>query len=162
MAWPTATDVKNQFDKLNQTSFDTYKIPQARLWAISIIKSMLARCYSASTMSGWDTSTPDLLTGIFYLLVYGWFAPRVHTGRDITPSDQVAMDARKEAMDMLREICPKGNLEVLDPTTGAPQTRASAYTSNVVHKRVESDIFGMSDYTDSEIDEVETGDEWEP
>lgn len=161
MAWPSASDIQGQFTKLDNANFTAAKIPAARLFAIATIKSWLARCYSASTISGWDTSTPDLLAGIFYLLVYGWFAPRTHTGREISPSDQAAIDARKEAMEMLREVCPRANMEIID-SSGDIVARSSPYLSNVVHKRTEENIFTADEYEEREIDTVETGDEWEP
>ena len=162
MAWPTTAEIQQQFEKLNTSSLATYKIPQARLWAISIVKGWMGRCYSASTISGWDTSTPELLKGICFMLAYGWFAPRVHTGKDVTPTDQAASDARKEAMDMLRDICPRGVLELYDPTSASLIARSSPYASNIVHKRTESDTLSMDAYESIEPDTVDPDDVWEP
>jgi hypothetical protein len=136
MAWPTTSEVKSQFEKLNDSAFDT-KIGRAITFASSRV--MAAGRAAGYDVSSWTASTPPLCYDIALYLTYGYFAPRVHTGSALNPSDEAAKDARDYAEELLDKLF-RGELVILD-SSGLPVATV-AVGVGYIHRRTDGSVFG--------------------
>ena len=134
MAWPTRTEVQAQFENLNNASLNT-KIDKAIEFATARVKAAgFALGYDVSL---WTASTPPLAYHIALYLVYGYFAPRVHTGAQLKPSDEAAKDAREYAEELLKQL-QEGKLELSDASDVKLALRSF---TGFLHKRTEKPMF---------------------
>lgn len=110
MAWPTTSNVKAEYNKLNHDELDA-KIVRAITRAVNVIKLELGECYD---VSGWADATPPLLYDVAMQLIYGETARLVHAaGGNLSSSDEGALEARKSAMETLDRL-KKGAVPLLD------------------------------------------------
>jgi len=135
MAWPTVAEAKAQFAKLNESAYDG-KLAGAVAFASSrVLGAARAAGYD---VTGFASTTPALAYHIAMFLVYGYFAPRVHTGSGMTASDEAAKDARDYAEDLLKKLVD-GEIQLTDTVGEAVTTLGSGIGH--VHRRTDGPVF---------------------
>jgi hypothetical protein len=92
MAWPTGSELKGRFKKLEPQ--DEGRLQWGLDRAVQEVKNVMSSHFA---ISGWDTTTPPALADLVYDLAYAYITSGVHTGSSLSPSDEAGKTALDRA-----------------------------------------------------------------
>lgn len=121
-SWPTASNIKTKYSKLNWTSFDS-RLADDLTRAIGEVRGQVSELYDVSSWGSASTSVPQVLVDLVYPIVYGYITLATHIGTASTSSDEAGNKAYEEAMKQLAEFA-KGARSIIG-SDGTIVTRRS-------------------------------------